>query len=105
MEEIDRYSDAVKDYSKVIELNPEDANAFFNRGSCYAKAENYGNAISDLEKAAQFDPSNGNYHRVLGNTKYQYNQLDGNPCDDWQKAADLGDKKAAFSLKRFCQGN
>ena len=89
----------------MIELNPEDASAYFNRGSCYAKGNNFVNAIKDLSTAAQIDPTNGNYFRVLGNTKYQFNQLEGNPCGDWQKAAGLGDKKAAFSIKRFCRDN
>jgi len=105
MEEIDRFGDAVKDYTKVIELNPKDANAYFNRGSCYANADNFAPAIEDLSKAVLMDPSNGNYFRVLGNTKYRYNELEGDPCGDWQKASELGDKKAAFSLKRFCQNN
>jgi tetratricopeptide (TPR) repeat protein len=89
----------------VIELNPNDANAYFNRGSCFAKADNFGPAIEDLQKAVQIDPSDGNYYRVLGNTKYRYNELENDPCTDWQKASELGDKKAAFSIKRFCQDN
>ena len=62
-------------------------------------------AIKDLSEAVIIDSSKGDYFRVLGNTKYQYNQLEGDPCGDWQKASDLGDKKASFSIKRFCQDN
>ena len=94
-----------QDYTKVIELDPKDANAYFNRGSCYANGDDFVNAIKDLSVAAQLDPSNGNYFRLLGNTKYQFNEMEGNPCNDWQKASDLGDKKAAFSIKRFCKEN
>jgi tetratricopeptide (TPR) repeat protein len=80
-------------------------NAYFNRGSCLSKVNNYAPAVKDMAKAVQLEPTNALYFRVLGNTKYQLNELEGNPCDDWQKAMDLGDKKAAYSIKRFCKDN
>jgi hypothetical protein len=32
-------------------------------------------------------------------------ELRDDPCSDWQKAIEKGDKKAAFSIKRFCKNN
>jgi tetratricopeptide (TPR) repeat protein len=86
-------------------LNPKDANAFFNRGNCHAKANDFKSAIADMAKAAELDSENGYYFRVLGNTKYQLDEMTQDPCADWQKASQLGDKKADFSIKRFCRGN
>ena len=45
-EQMENFGGAAQDYTKVIELNPEDANAYFNRGSCYARGDNFVNAIN-----------------------------------------------------------
>ena len=51
---------AIKDYDKAIELNPQDAIAYFNRGIAYGKLGNYQQAIKDFKTAAR-----------LGNEKAQ----------------------------------
>ena len=89
----------------VLELNPTDAEAFFNRGTCYAKEDDFVNAIRDLSMAVSLAPEEGIYFRMLANTKYQFNGLDGDPCSDWQRASALGDKRADFSIKRYCVNN
>ena len=65
--------------------------------------ENYDAALKDLSKATALDATNGLYFRILGNTKYQVSELNDNPCLEWEKAIELGDTKAAFSIKRFCR--
>jgi tetratricopeptide (TPR) repeat protein len=102
LEEMEQFDNAIADYTKVINMNPGDATAYFNRGNCLANREEYVEAVKDLYKATELDPSNGTYFRILGNTKYQLNALEGDPCTDWKNAINLGDKKAAFSIKRFC---
>lgn len=42
-----------KDYDKVIELNPKDANAYFNRGIAYQKLGSDNNMKQDAKIAAR----------------------------------------------------
>ena len=49
-------SDAVKAYSKAIELEPRAATAYYNRGLAYHKLSNTEQAIKDLNKAIELNP-------------------------------------------------
>jgi hypothetical protein len=60
-------------------------------------------ALNDLEKALSIDDSAAEYHRMRGDIKFQINRLAADPCTDWQNAVRLGDERAAFSLKKYCQ--
>ena len=45
------YDSAIKDYSKVIELNPQYDEAYYNRGIAYSDKQEYDSAIKDYSKA------------------------------------------------------
>lgn len=47
---------AIKDYSKAIDLNQNYAMAFNNRGAAWAEKGDFNRAISDLDKALQMNP-------------------------------------------------
>ena len=49
------YKEAVKDFSRVIEIDPQNANAFFNRGCCYDSIGELDLAISDYSVALELD--------------------------------------------------
>lgn len=44
---------AIKDYDKAIELDPQDAMAYYDRGLTYNKLGNYQQAIADVKIAAR----------------------------------------------------
>ncbi len=48
---------ALKDYTKAIELNPETAEFYSNRGATYARLGDMQNALSDLTKSIEIDPN------------------------------------------------
>jgi len=52
------YDDAIECYEKVIELNPESDNAYYNMGLAYYQKSNpeYDNAIMCFEKAIEIEP-------------------------------------------------
>ena len=50
------YDRALQDYTKVIQLNPDDASAYNNRGGAYYLKEEYKPAIVDFTKAIQLKP-------------------------------------------------
>lgn len=68
------YDQAIKDYSKAIELDSDYAWAYSNRGLVYYDLQNYEQAISDYDKALELNPiyidaynNRGNAYLVLRN--------------------------------------
>jgi Flp pilus assembly protein TadD len=76
------YTDAVKAFSKAIELNPKDVSAYKSRGIAYAKLGNTQQAINDYNKAIELNPkdvsaykSRGIAYRELGNYQQAVNNF------------------------------
>ena len=46
----------IADYTRAIELNPDDPNAYNNRGLAYSKSGDLKQAIADYTKAIELDP-------------------------------------------------
>jgi len=51
------YSGAISDYNKVIELNPNNGSAYYNRGVSKQKSKDYYGAIADHTKAIEVNPN------------------------------------------------
>jgi protein O-mannosyl-transferase len=67
---------ALRDYNETVRLDPENADAFNNRGSLNGMLENYEQALNDFNRAIKLDPEieDGYYNRavvknILGDTK------------------------------------
>jgi len=52
-----RYGEAIEEYNKAIELNPNYAIAYAERGQAYFELGQYDLAIPDLAKAIELDPN------------------------------------------------
>ena len=50
------YDEAVKAYSRSIQLNPDEAFTYANRAMAYLKMKNYKAVIADAEKAINLKP-------------------------------------------------
>ncbi len=50
------YDRAIADYTRAIQLKPNDAEAYYNRGNAYADKGDYDRAIADYERAIQLKP-------------------------------------------------
>jgi len=48
---------SIADYSKAIELAPDSADVYYNRGDAYDEMGEYGKAIDDYNKAIELDPN------------------------------------------------
>jgi tetratricopeptide (TPR) repeat protein len=57
--------DAVALYTKLIKLNPGDAETYFARAHVYRLTAKYKEERADLEKAIELDPTKGQYHHVM----------------------------------------
>ena len=47
---------AIQDFDRAIQLNPNDATVFNNRGLAYDRLEQYQKAIQDYDRAIQLKP-------------------------------------------------
>lgn len=47
---------AINYYNKAIELNPNYAEAYFERGNLKYKLENYEEVLEDIERASEINP-------------------------------------------------
>ena len=68
------FNGALSDNNKAIEINPQYANAYSNRGIVYAKIGKYDNAIADFNKVIELKPkyaevyaNRGNVYSKIGN--------------------------------------
>ena len=61
---------AIADYTKVIELSPEDAEAYKWRGNSFRHLHDYTNAISDFTKAIELNPKSGDIYKGRADVYY-----------------------------------
>jgi tetratricopeptide (TPR) repeat protein len=50
------YDNAIADYTRAIEIDPNDAWAYCNRGGAYDEKGDYDKAIADYTQAIEIDP-------------------------------------------------
>ena len=58
---------AFEDYSMAIEINPDDADAYFYRGFTYELKRDFGEAIKDYNKAIKLNPDHADAHVYRAN--------------------------------------
>ena len=63
-EESENLKGAIEDFSRVIELNPEYADAYYNRGIVNENLKNYTNAVADFDEAIKLEPSDKAYREA-----------------------------------------
>ena len=99
------YEGATKDYTKVIQLDPNREEAYLLRAVIKIyKKEFTDDAIADLNKAIQLNPALAKAYYNLGVIKFVRNDLPG-ACNDWKKAADMGNEQAITYINMHCKKN
>ena len=58
--------DEMANYDKAIELNPNDAGAYYNRGVAYYKQGKYQQALADYDKALELNPQGATIYNDRG---------------------------------------
>jgi len=96
------YQGAIADYSKAIEINPQDADYYFIRGLAKSRLKNRQGAIADYNKAIAINPQYVLAYSNRGIAKELVGDLKG-ACADWKEASSLGDKDAAGWVRDQCQ--
>ena len=90
----------IQDYSKAIELSPDFAFAWFNRGNTYCVEKDYKNAIKDYTSAIAAKNSFAEAYFNRGLCYFFLNQKD-KAIEDLSKAGELGIYQAYNLIKQF----
>ncbi|QCE11626.1 G protein-coupled receptor [Vigna unguiculata] len=60
-----KYDDTIKECTKALELNPVYVKAFVRRGEAHEKLEHFEEAIADMKKILEIDPSNDQARKTI----------------------------------------
>ena len=102
--DLDQPEDAVISYNKAIQLDPEYALAYYNRGNLFALLGQYSRAIEDYNEAINIDPeytsvykNRGNAFVLLGEYHRAIKDFDETIALDPQHAHGYGSRAWAFA--------
>jgi tetratricopeptide (TPR) repeat protein len=93
------YDQAIADFNRALDLNPNYANAWFNRGELrYAKG-NYTEAIDDYNQALRLNPRDAAAYNSRGHARYRIGQFR-EALDDYNQSVQFDSKNAAAFTNR-----
>lgn len=94
----DEHDRTMADYDKAIELNPDNADAYCERGDFYYEAGEYDKAAIDYDKAIELDPNGANAYYNRGCAYSEMREYE-NAIADYNKAIELdpGDAYTYYS--------
>lgn len=82
------YDTAIRDFTRAIEIDPNNATTFYNRGLAYVEKKDYVAAIRDFTKAIKLNPNNAFAFNNRGNA-YASNKDYDAAIRDYNKAIEL----------------
>ena len=86
-------------FNRAIELDPNDALAYFNRGNAYADQEEYARAMEDFNRAIELDPNDALAYYNRGVTYADQGEYD-RAMEDCNRAIEINPEHARFYLLR-----
>lgn len=92
------FDQAIRFYSKAIDLKTDSAALFFVRGRAYQQNRQNENAIRDLDKAIALKPDYAEAYNIRG-VAYMVADRKKQAQADFKKACTLGLKEACTNLK------
>ena len=72
--EMKNYAAAVEEYTKAINVNPEDASAYAERAFAYYRSGEHGSCEKDCEAALKIDPNNSDAYAYRGYMDWNLNR-------------------------------
>jgi tetratricopeptide (TPR) repeat protein len=89
------YSRSIDEFTTAIELKPEYANAYFNRGELYFELKDFVRAIRDYTQAIELEGNDPQYYNSRGHCRFMLEMYD-DALVDYRRAAELGKDSAAY---------
>jgi tetratricopeptide (TPR) repeat protein len=96
------YQGAIADFTKVIELYPNEPKPYHYRGINKFNLKDYSGAIVDFDKAIGLNPKNGDTFYMRGMAKIGVKKRK-EACADFQISNQLGNRSAPAALDRYCK--
>jgi tetratricopeptide (TPR) repeat protein len=81
----DEYDQAIVDFTRAINVNPNSSLAYYYRGSTYQKIKNYDHAIADYTQVIRIDPNDAVAYNNRANAYFDKNDYD-NAIADYTQA-------------------
>ena len=104
-QKINDYQGSIDDFTKAIELNPEDGDGYYFRGYSKFKIEDYQGSIIDFTKAIELNPEDGDAYYYRGSSKGNLEDYQGS-IDDFTKAININPKDSyAYYYRGKSKGN
>jgi Flp pilus assembly protein TadD len=98
-DESNDFKGAISDYTKSIEINPNDSDAYFNRAISKSKLNDLKGALTDCTKAIQLKPNDGDYYLNRASYKAKLNDLKG-AIADCTKAIEINPNYSDYYFNR-----
>ena len=94
-----KYTEVTDDYHKTIEIKPNDAKTYHNRGTAKRDLQDLIGAMADYNISIKLDPSDGICYYKRANLKNDYKDYNG-AITDFNKAIELIPNYAEAFLNR-----
>lgn len=98
--DLNQLNRALQNYDAAISISPEEPAFYLKRAVVYGKQQNFAKCLEDLNKSTELDPRFAEAFYWKGVAKVNLNQ---SPCEDLQKAYNLGFLQAEGSLQKYCR--
>ena len=97
-----KYESAIINFSKAIELNPEEVEAYAYRGLAKYHLKKYKEAIEDYDIALVLKEGYAEVYNLRGIAKGELGDKKGS-CEDWYQAYYHGFNDSYRLIKKFCE--
>ena len=94
-----KYDEAIAEFSRVIDSDPRNAQAYYGRAQAYHKKQKLGKAIADYSKVIELDPKNAEANYNRGIAYYYRDELD-LAIADWTRTIEISGEYAQAYQKR-----
>lgn len=95
------FDNAIADFSKAIDIDPENASGYHSRARAYYHLDNFEEAINDLKKSVELNQSNPVMYYDLGMAYLRIDDIS-NACENFQRSCQLGNKNACKKYLYEC---
>jgi tetratricopeptide (TPR) repeat protein len=96
------YQGAINDFTKVIELYPNESKPYHYRGINKFNLKDYSGALVDFDRAIGLNPKFADSYYMRGMAKIGVKKRK-EACADFQNANQLGNRSASAALEKYCK--